>query len=103
MLLRYRLPSSLKNKGEITPFQELAIGMQTDEPKPTSPRFVHIFDTVMEIAVSTLPLVLVVLGIGMMSFSPRRSTTPSFAPTTKHSNFTSKTESNFHPIPRLYW
>jgi glutaredoxin len=52
--------------------------MQTDDSKSTSPRFVHIFDTVMEIAVSTLPLILVVLGIGMMSFSPRRSAVPLF-------------------------
>lgn len=52
--------------------------MQTEDSKTTSPRFVHIFDTAMEIVVSTLPLVLVVLGIGMMSFSPRRSAVPLF-------------------------
>jgi glutaredoxin len=52
--------------------------MQTEDSKATSPRFVHIFDTIMEIAVSTLPLLLVVLGIGMMSFSPRRSAVPLF-------------------------
>ena len=32
----------------------------------------------MEVAVSVLPLVLVVLGIGMMSFTPSKSTTPLF-------------------------
>ncbi len=38
----------------------------------------HWFETLMEIAVSTAPLVLVVLGIGMMSFAPRRSSVPLF-------------------------
>lgn len=52
--------------------------MHTEDSKRTSPRLVHIFDTIMEIVVSTLPLVLVVLGIGMMSFSPRRSAVPLF-------------------------
>jgi glutaredoxin len=52
--------------------------MHAQETKPTRARFSHLFDTVMEISVSTLPLVLVVLGIGMMSFSPRRSSVPLF-------------------------
>jgi len=52
--------------------------MHTEEPKVATRKFIHIFDTVMEIAVSTLPLMLVVLGIGMMSFSPRRSAVPIF-------------------------
>jgi glutaredoxin len=36
------------------------------------------FESFMEVAVSVLPLVLVVLGIGMMSFTPSKSTTPLF-------------------------
>lgn len=38
----------------------------------------HWFETVMEVTVSTAPLILVVLGIGMMSFAPRRSAVPLF-------------------------
>jgi glutaredoxin len=52
--------------------------MHTEETKPKRGRLSHLFDTVMEISVSTLPLVLVVLGIGMMSFSPRKSSVPLF-------------------------
>ena len=52
--------------------------MHTEEPKAKRARLAHIFDTIMEISVSTLPLVLVVLGIGMMSFSPRKSSVPLF-------------------------
>ena len=52
--------------------------MHTEETKPKKARFSHAFDTIMEISVSTLPLVLVVLGIGMMSFSPRKSSVPLF-------------------------
>ena len=36
------------------------------------------FESFVEVAVSVLPLVLVVLGIGMMSFTPSKSTTPLF-------------------------
>ncbi|MEY4669889.1 MAG: Glutaredoxin [Pseudomonadota bacterium] len=52
--------------------------MPPEEPKQPVRRFSHAFETLMEISVSTLPLVLVVLGIGMMSFSPRRSSVPLF-------------------------
>jgi len=52
--------------------------MHTEETKQKKARFSHLFDTIMEISVSTLPLVLVVLGIGMMSFSPRKSSVPLF-------------------------
>ena len=52
--------------------------MHTEETRPKKARFSHVFDTIMEISVSTLPLVLVVLGIGMMSFSPRKSSVPLF-------------------------
>lgn len=51
----------------------------TEETKPRRGKISHLFDTVMEISVSTLPLVLVVLGIGMMSFSPRKSSVPLFS------------------------
>ena len=58
------------------------------EDQPRTPRhIVHAFDTIMEIAVSTLPLILVVLGIGMMSFSPRRSATPLFRSSTEAQAF----------------
>ncbi len=52
--------------------------MHTEENKPQRGRSSHIFETIMELSVSTLPLVLVVLGIGMMSFSPRKSAVPLF-------------------------
>ncbi len=52
--------------------------MHTEENKPKRGRLTHLFDTMMEISVSTLPLVLVVMGIGMMSFSPRKSSVPLF-------------------------
>jgi glutaredoxin len=61
--------------------------MQTEDSNRTSPRYVHVFDTMMEIVVSTLPLVLVVLGIGMMSFSPRRSAVPLFRSTAEAQQF----------------
>jgi glutaredoxin len=54
------------------------VEMHTEETKESSRRFSHAFDTMMEISISTLPLVLVVLGIGMMSFAPRKSSTPLF-------------------------
>ncbi len=61
--------------------------MHTEETKQAPRRFSHAFDTIMEIAVSTLPLVLVVLGIGMMSFSPRRSSVPLFRSTQEAQQF----------------
>ena len=64
--------------------------MHTEDQPPPPRHIVHAFDTVMEIAVSTLPLVLVVLGIGMMSFSPRRSATPLFTTPTEAQQFYSQ-------------
>lgn len=61
--------------------------MQTEEQQPTPRHIAHAFDTIMEIAISTLPLVLVVLGIGMMSFSPRRSAVPLFRSPTEAQEF----------------
>ena len=61
--------------------------MHTEETKPKRARFAHLFDTMMEISVSTLPLVLVVLGIGMMSFSPQKSSVPLFKTTQEAQQF----------------
>lgn len=52
--------------------------MHAEEPQRAPQRFVNALDTLMGVTVSTLPLILVVLGIGMMSFAPRRSTVPLF-------------------------
>jgi glutaredoxin len=49
-----------------------------DHEKPRASRIELWFDTVTEISIGVLPLVLVILGIGMMSFSPRRGSTPLF-------------------------
>ena len=40
--------------------------------------YVQWFESIMEITIGILPLMLVVLGIGMMSFTPRRSSIPLF-------------------------
>jgi glutaredoxin len=64
--------------------------MQPEEQQPTPRHIIHAFDTIMEIAVSTLPLVLVVLGIGMMSFSPRRSAVPLFPSSSEAQQFFSQ-------------
>jgi len=77
--------------------QEQVTGMHTEDSKKTTPRFVHVFDTVMEILVSTLPLVLVVLGIGMMSFSPRRSAVPLFQSTEEAQLFFTQNGMQFSP------
>jgi glutaredoxin len=50
-----------------------------DYEKPHASKIELWFDTIMEISIGVLPLVLVVLGIGMMSFSPRRGATPLFS------------------------
>jgi glutaredoxin len=59
----------------------------TEETKPKRGHLSHLFDTIMEISVSTLPLVLVVLGIGMMSFAPRKSSVPIFRSTQEAQQF----------------
>ena len=51
----------------------------------------HWFETLMEITVSTAPLILVVLGIGMMSFAPRRSAVPLFTLNKRLKSFTLRT------------
>lgn len=71
--------------------------MHTEDSKKTAPRFVHVFDTMMEILVSTLPLVLVVLGIGMMSFSPRRSAVPLFRSSDEAQLFFTQNGMQFSP------
>lgn len=47
----------------------------------------HWLETLMEVTVSAAPLVLVVLGIGMMSFAPRRSSVPLFRSTVEAEQF----------------
>lgn len=55
-----------------------------------SPSRTNWFESFVEVAVSVLPLVLVVLGIGMMSFTPGKSTTPLFRSTDEAQAFFSE-------------
>lgn len=50
-----------------------------DHEKPHTSKLELWFDTAMEVSIGILPLALVVMGIGMMSFSPRQDSKPLFA------------------------
>jgi glutaredoxin len=59
----------------------------TEQPRQEQKGRSNWFETLMELTVSTAPLVLVVLGIGMMSFAPRRSSVPLFRSHTEAEQF----------------
>lgn len=61
---------------------EEAKQVQADQEKRS-----HWLETLMEVTVSAAPLVLVVLGIGMMSFAPRRSSVPLFPSSVEAAQF----------------